>query len=624
LTRLLSTALPVLPTAALSAGFVAMAWREQGSVLTEDWLPYALATGLLLATLLASGTALLPHRGLLAGLAALTALAGWTALSAQWSPVPALARDEALLVLFYGFAVTVPLLTLRSDRERLAAIAIVILASVSLVVATCVRLLLADEPAELYWATRLASPIRYPGAGAALFLVSFWPALALAASRRVHVGLRTLAFGGAVALLAGWLMTQSRAAAVALAVSAVIVFVVTPARLRLLVPVTLVSAVAGAAYHPLTEPFLKNDSALEQSIRGAARWTLVLLLAGAAVGFVYAIADRRLTVSPRLTRAAGYTALVVAMLGVLGGLGGFVVAVDSPVGYVQNRWEEFKSQADRETGSSHLATFGSNRYDLWRVALDEFGEHPLRGAGGRAFGPAYLREGDTQETPLRSHSFVFDLLGETGVVGLCLLVAALLPFAWIVVHRARHDLLTAGIVGAAAYWLVQASGDWTWTFPAVGVPFFLLLGVGAASEDDRRLTSRAALPAGAALAVTALLVFAPPWLSTRYTARALEQDRADAADELRWARRLDPLSLDPLIAEAELASSPEQAIPPLEEAVEREPHSLGPRYVLGLTYLDAGRLGEARRELREALRLAPQSRRVRQALRRAEAAKSES
>ena len=128
-----------------------------------------------------------------------------------------------------------------------------------------------------------------------------------------------------------------------------------------------------------------------------------------------------------------------------------------------------------------------------------------------------------------------------------------------------------------------------------------------------------ALPIGLALAVAAVLAFAPPWLSARYTARALEQSYTEAAQELRWARRLDPLSIDPFLAEAELASSPQEAIPPLEEAVEREPRSLGPRYLLGLTYLEAGRRVEARRELREALRLAPQSESVRRALGRAEA-----
>ena len=105
-------------------------------------------------------------------------------------------------------------------------------------------------------------------------------------------------------------------------------------------------------------------------------------------------------------------------------------------------------------------------------------------------------------------------------------------------------------------------------------------------------------------------------VSAGFTA-ALEQNAAAAKDELHWARRLDPLSIDPLVAEAELASSPEEALGPLRRAVEREPHSVAPRYLLGLAYLDAGRREDARRQLREALRLAPRSDPVRQALRRA-------
>jgi tetratricopeptide (TPR) repeat protein len=178
------------------------------------------------------------------------------------------------------------------------------------------------------------------------------------------------------------------------------------------------------------------------------------------------------------------------------------------------------------------------------------------------------------------------------------------------------------VLGGMAYWLVHASGDWTWTFPAVGLAFFLLLGTGAAGGEARArlIESRLALPAGLALAASALLLFTPPWLSSRYTTRALAQTPSEAADDLRWARRLDPLSVAPLVAEATLAPSPSQAIPPLEDAVEREPRSLGPRYVLGIAYLEAGRRAEARRELREALELAPRSDAVRQALSRAEAA----
>ena len=617
MTRSLSATLSLGPVAALAAGAVALAWREQGSVLAEDWLAYALGGGLLLATVLASGSALRPGRGPVVGLAALAALALWIGLSATWSPVPALARDEALLVLFYGLAVAAPLLTLRSEGERMIAVAIVVASSASLVVATSFRLATGDDLAELYWGRRLGSPIRYPGAEAAIFLVGFWPAAAAAAHTRLPSAARGLAFGGSVALLAGLLMAQSRAGAIALAVSALVVFAVAPARMRLLVPVVLAAGLAAAAYEPLTRPFREEGPGFEPAIRDAGRWALVLSLAGLVVGLAYAVADRHLVFPPPLVRAAALATVAALAVASVAALGGFIFAVDRPGDYLQDRWEEFKRQPDEETGSSHLVTIGSNRYDFWRVALDEFREHPLAGAGGRAFGTAYLREGRTTETPQRAHSLELDLLGETGIVGLFLLVAALTPFAWIILRRAPSDLVATGILGAAAYWLVHASGDWTWTFPAVGLPFFLLLGVGAGGQRAERLGGRAGLFAGIAVGVAAIMAFAPPWLSSRYTARALQRSSVQAADELRWARRFDPLSVGPLIAEAELASSPERAIPPLEQALEREPDSVAPRYLLGLAYLDAGNRAQAQRHLREALRLAPRSRPVRQALARA-------
>jgi hypothetical protein len=613
----LSGMLFLVPTAATSATFFALAWREQGSILAEDWLPYALGAGLFVGAVLASGAALRPRAACLAGLGALAALAVWTALSASWSPEPALARDEALLVVFYGLVLAVPLVTLRSDAERIGAIAIVVTASASLVVATSVRLIAVDVPTDLYWATRLGSPMRYPGADAALFLTSFWPATALAASRRLNPALRALALGGAVALLAGWLMTQSRAGAVSLAVSAIVVFAFAPARLRMLVPVAAAGLLVSSSYYRLTDPFLEQGAELEPAIRDAAAWALVLSLAGVLLGLVYALADRRLTVPPRLVRVAGVTAAAALVLGAAGAFGAFAATVDSPVNYMGDRWDKFKRQPATETGSSHLLAVGSNRYDFWRVALGEFREHPLHGAGARAFGHAYLRHGSTDETPRRAHSLELDLLGETGLIGLALAVTALVPFARIIQRRARSDLVAAGVLGAVAYWVVHASGDWTWTFPAAGVPFFLLLGAGAAGVESHRIASRAAVAGGLALAAASLLVFAPPWLSSRYTARALGQSASAAKDELRWARRLDPLSIDPLIAEAQLASAPDGAIAPLRQAVEREPRSVAPRYLLGLAYLDAGRREESRGELREALRLAPRSSRVRQALRRA-------
>jgi hypothetical protein len=618
--RALGAGLTLVPVAALAIGFVGLAWREQGSVLAEDWLGYALGAALLVATILAAASAFLPSRALLVGLGALIAFAAWTMVSASWSPLPSLARDEALLALFYAAVLAVPLLVLSREVERTTAVAIVVGACVVLVVATSARLLLADNPGDRhYWATRLGSPIRYPGADAALFLVSFWPAVALAAARNLNVVVRAVALGGATALAAGWLMTQSRAGGVSLAVSAVVIFALAPARLRLLVPTAIAAALAGAAYDPLTGPFQEDGAALEDAIRDAGTWALLVPLAGAAIGLVYAAVDRRLTLPPRFLRAAGVAAVAAVVAGVLVGVGGFLATVDEPRDYLGDRWREFKREPESETGSSHLVTLGSNRYDFWRVALGEFRDHPVAGAGGGAFGPAYLQEGTTVETPLRAHSVELDVLTETGVVGFALLAGALVPFGWTLLRRARADLITAGVLGGVAYWLVHATGDWTWSFPAVGLPFFLLLGAATAGSPDRRIAPRVALPLAIVVAATALLAFVPPWVSGRFTASALRQSSEDAAQELRWARRLDPLSVAPLIAESELAASPAEAIPPLEDAVDREPRSVAPRYLLGRAYLDAGRPAEAGRELREALRLSPRSNQVRRALRQAEA-----
>src|SRR6266571_4290138 len=98
------TAVRVLPTAALAAAGWALAWVTTGSTDAADWLPYAVFTGLLTAVVLLAGAAARPRGWELAALGAFVALAGWEALSISWSAVPELARDEALLTLFYALA----------------------------------------------------------------------------------------------------------------------------------------------------------------------------------------------------------------------------------------------------------------------------------------------------------------------------------------------------------------------------------------------------------------------------------------------------------------------------------------------------------------------------------------
>ena len=244
--------------------------------------------------------------------------------------------------------------------------------------------------------------------------------------------------------------------------------------------------------------------------------------------------------------------------------------------------------------------------------------HPLAGIGSRGFAAAYLRERRSLENPARAHSLELDALSETGILGFALLAVGIgCPLA-IAARRARRSLLDASLLGACVYWLVHASVDWIWSIPANGLPFFLLLGIGAAGGGvPRLLRARAALPAGAAAVVLAALAFAPPWLSARFDDRAYtEASPAKILGDLPWARRLDPLSTEPYLTQAELSRSPAD-VAPLERAVAKEPRVADLRFRLGSAYLRAGRKADARRELAAAHRLAPNYAPYVEALRRA-------
>ena len=301
----------------------------------------------------------------------------------------------------------------------------------------------------------------------------------------------------------------------------------------------------------------------------------------------------------------------------MGAIGAFVSSVEHPLGWTQDRWREFKHLDSEASAASHFGQLGSNRYDFWRVAFAEFGRHPVAGVGGHGWPIAYRRHGESEERPQRAHSLELDALSETGIVGLLLLVAAGLAILVAVGRRAGGSLVAAGALGAGAYFAIHTGGDWVWSIPAVGVPAFAILGIGASIDRARAPPTRAAVPAGVAAILVGVLAFAPTWLSARLVNRAYDQPTAAAAaNDLRWARRLDPLAIDPLVAESALAKPPE-TLPPLERALARQPRDSEMYFLLGLAYLDAGRKADARRLLLSARRLAPRNETIQNVLREA-------
>src|ERR1043166_6467804 len=520
------TAARVLPTAALAAAAWGLAWLATGSIASPDWLPYAFLGTLLLAVVLFSGTAVRPSARELCAIAAFFALAGWAAVSISWSAVPDLARDEALLTLFYGLAFLVPLLTLRSAGDRLFASAAVAASSGILAVGVGIVLRFGSDQSDHFYSGRLSYPISYPNAQAAVFLIGFWPAVVLASQRGRGLVARALALAAATAISAGWLTAHSKGGGIASAASAVLVFALSPLRLRLLPAVLLSAGMTAAAYSPLTAPFRTNSVS---DVKGAGSAILILTFMGAAIGLVYALAHRRLHLGPRGVRAAGVAAVALFVAGLAVVLAIFFGRVYHQ-GWFGDQWRSFK-HAPSSNVSSHLLALGSYRYEIWRVALDEFADHPQAGIGSRGFGPAH------------------------------------------------------------------GSGGWIWTVPACGLPFWLLLGAGASGGDRRPLAMKAAVPAAAVAVVLAVVAFVPPWLSARFTDRG----------QYRWAKRFDPLSVDPYITQSSISA--------LQAAVRKEPRVVEWRFDLAQAYQRARELKKARAELEHARRLDPADPRIQEALR---------
>ncbi len=267
----------------------------------------------------------------------------------------------------------------------------------------------------------------------------------------------------------------------------VLVFALVPDRLR-----TFATAVPVAVGIGATAPFVlrvgdrleAGHSPYAATHAAIAATLLAALLAGAAVAFGAAV-ERRGTLSPRqaaqVRRGVGAVALVTLLVLVVGGL----AVAGNPVMRVRHSWESFEGgySSTPTSGSRLLSGLGSNRYDFYRVALDEFEAHPVVGIGVDNFQEQYLRRGRSDETPRYPHSVELRTLTETGLLGALLAVVGLgaaLAAGWRAMRRADDPLaatVAASALAGFAYWAVHGSFDWFWEFAGLGAPAFALLGI---------------------------------------------------------------------------------------------------------------------------------------------------
>jgi O-antigen ligase len=562
---------------ALAALVFLIAWAtDQAGYPVTHWAPGGIVMlGLLaLAALLVRlrvGEIPAPVRVALGCLAAYTAL---SFLSILWAADRASAWEGADRTLLY--LLVFALFALWRQRATTAATLLVAWTLALVGLGVFVLLHLADASqgglVRLFGGGRLTYPSGYANANAAQWLMAFWPALLMARERRLHWALRGLLAGGAVLLAELALLSQSRGSLYATPVVLALVLALLPGRVRtfaVLVPVAGGIALAAPGVLHVGDR-LRDGQVVAGTLHTALTATaLSALVVGLLVALAAALEARSSPASAtagRIHRVLGGVALA-ALAGVVVAA---LLAFGNPIARLEHAWHSFKGGYSTEGHGSRLVSgLGSNRYDFFRVALDEFAHHPVAGIGADNFQQQYLRHGRSSETPRYPHSVELRTLTETGLVGAALALAGLLGALLAVARALRGADELARAVAAAAlagfgYWVVHGSFDWFFEFAGLAAPAFALLGLACALAPrpkgaERREAPRghrALLPAAAVLALCAVASLAGPWLSQKQVqsaARVWTRDRQGAYDRLEEAADLNPLSDQPYLVAGSIA-----------------------------------------------------------------------
>jgi UDP-GlcNAc:undecaprenyl-phosphate/decaprenyl-phosphate GlcNAc-1-phosphate transferase len=435
------------------------------------WGPIALGMLAALLGLLIARPAV-PRRTALVAAVALAGLWLWALLSVGWAESADSAMTEANRWLLYAALFAVLVLLLRNDRLGVVIVGAGAVAIVSLGGYIAIRMLLGTGD-ELFLGARLNEPLGYVNGQAGYLLMGMWPLIALAERAR-----RPLIAGAALAggtFLGGMvLLGQTRAVLPAAAVSIVVLLAVVPGRTRRAWALATLGAGVALCAGPVLEVYDSVNGRTRPGDGVLRDATLAVLIASAAAGTVWATATAAVgRLGKRAAPARRFAWVPLAAAAAIALTVG-VVAVGDPVDKVRDEYNAFVNLEAREETSSRFSTGAGNRYDYWRVAVDQFAAHPLQGNGAGNYDADYFRERRTTEDIRQAHSIELQTLGELGLVGGALLLAFLAAILTGFARRTREasaDGRAAALAVAAGgtflVWLVHTSVDWLHLIPGL-------------------------------------------------------------------------------------------------------------------------------------------------------------
>ncbi len=528
-----------------------------------------------------------------AAIVGLVALWGWALLSTTWAESGGRALTEANRWMLYAALLGVLLFLLRTDRLGkllLATTTAAVLGSGGWMLIT----MTVGDGGGLFLAGRLEGVLGYINGQAAYLLLGFWPMVALAEyARRPPV--RGLAAAGATLLAALVFLSQSRSVVPALLVSVVVLLVAIPGRQRRAWVLLVIAAGLAVLVDPLLAVYTSAQAGAPTAevIRTAA---LATMLVAAAVGVVWALLSSLGTQlvaagsAQRRRRAIGTGWAMLATLLVVGAVG-LVSVVGNPVASARAQVDAFTELEVAGQGGTRFSQGSGNRYDYWRVAVNQFVDEPVRGLGAGGYTQTYFQERQTSEDIRQPHSLQLQTLAELGIVGGAALLLFLGGVAAGFLRRAlaaRHDRSEAFLAVAAGglfcTWLVHTSVDWLHFIP--GVTGIALCAAAVLVGPWPRV--RAAVSPTrwhrALLAGLAVLVF----LAAVYLGRATLADR-----ELRAGQA------------ALQAEQPQRALAQARDSLELNPEVLEALYLEAAALARGGDYAGARAALIEATRREP-------------------
>ncbi len=549
-----------------------------------------------------------PGAGL--GIALLAGFAAWSALSIAWSISP----DQSWLFANRAVAYTLVALlalalgsSLPRAQERVAVGFLGIATFVALYALAGKVIPWVEVPgifdlntAEQF--SRLRAPIDYWNALGLVMVMAIPIAIRAVAAWEWRVEARALAGAVFVPLFVALLMTYSRGGLIVLAVALALLVWAGPGR------VAMVAALAGGlvASIPAATLGLTSNVLTEDRVPVDERWLAGLLL-GALLLLGMFIAARvamaidgsrdQLVLSEQGRRRVLRTSVAVIAAAGLIAVIGLAASERGLTGSIEHQFDEFTTaKEDKQTDPGRVLQANSgNRWIWWEEAAGAWSDRPWVGHGAGSFPLLHRQYRENLLQVKQPHSVPLEFLSETGLIGAFLALGGLLllGIAGLRAMLARPPGLerafAAAMLAALGGFALHLFIDWDWDIPAVMLPALIFLGVLAARPpgSDPELGG-AALPVravafgvgvvlAAAFTVSAFL----PWYSSKLTSDALsvastgkQLQLEDAARRVALAKRINPYSVQPLLAEASILERGNQgaaAYRTLVEAVRLQP-----------------------------------------------------